>query len=91
MIPACGPPSSLSPEKQTRSAPASMLARAVGSSSRSGRSSSAPEPRSSISATSPPASSASSPSPGWAVNPTIRKLDWCTRRIARVSLVIALR
>ena len=30
MIPACGPPSSLSPEKQTRSAPASMLDRARG-------------------------------------------------------------
>ena len=31
-IPACGPPSSLSPEKQTRSAPAARLAAAVGSS-----------------------------------------------------------
>ena len=31
-IPACGPPSSLSPEKQTRSAPAARLRAAVGSS-----------------------------------------------------------
>ena len=31
-IPACGPPSSLSPEKQTRSAPAARLSRGVGSS-----------------------------------------------------------
>ena len=46
MMPACGPPSSLSPEKQTRSAPAARLARAVGSSPMS---MSAPEPRSSTS------------------------------------------
>ena len=54
-IPACGPPSSLSPEKQTTSAPAAMLSRAAGSSrehvaqrvvaARRAR----PEPRSSIS------------------------------------------
>jgi hypothetical protein len=31
-IPACGPPSSLSPEKQTSEAPAAMLPRDVGSS-----------------------------------------------------------
>ena len=45
-IPACGPPSSLSPEKQTRSEPAARLSRAEGSPSRWTRT---PEPRSSTS------------------------------------------
>ena len=45
-IPACGPPSSLSPEKQTMSAPAARLAAGVGSSPIG---ESAPEPRSSTS------------------------------------------
>ena len=45
-MPACGPPSSLSPEKQTRSAPAASAAAGVGSPSTS---TSAPEPRSSTS------------------------------------------
>ncbi len=45
-MPACGPPRSLSPEKQTRSAPAARLAAAVGSSPTSSRE---PEPRSSTS------------------------------------------
>ncbi len=49
ITPACGPPRSLSPEKHTTVAPASIELRAVGSSARSGRSSSWPEPRSSTS------------------------------------------
>ena len=86
MTPACGPPSSLSPEKQTTVAPASMLERAVGSSARSGRSMSWPEPRSSITGTPCSAArAASSPSDGAPVNPTIRKFDWWTRRMAPVS------
>ena len=47
--PACGPPSSLSPLKVTTSAPAARLSRTAGSSANSGKSASAPLPRSSIS------------------------------------------
>jgi hypothetical protein len=48
-MPACGPPSSLSPEKVTRSAPAAIASRGVGSCGRPQASSpvSVPEPRSS--------------------------------------------
>ena len=77
-MPACGPPSSLSPEKQTRSAPARRLSAGVGSSPTRP---SAPEPRSSTSGNSlARATAASSPSRGCSENPTTRKFDWCTRR-----------
>ena len=82
-IPACGPPSSLSPEKQTRSEPAAMLDAAVGSSPTSA---SEPEPRSSTSHR--PASCATrarSSVVGLCVKPTIRKFDWWTRRRSAVS------
>ena len=45
-MPACGPPSSLSPEKQTRSQPSRSASRASGSPASSSASSSAPEPTS---------------------------------------------
>ena len=48
MIPACGPPSSLSPLKVTRSTPRRSDSRAAGSSANSGRSARAPLPRSSM-------------------------------------------
>ena len=69
-IPACGPPSSLSPEKHTRSAPARRPAATCGSASTS---SSAPEPRSSTNGR--PwrrATSASSSRRGCSAKPTIR-------------------
>ena len=81
-IPACGPPSSLSPEKQTRSAPAARAAAGVGSPSTS---TSAPEPRSSRSGSSwRRATAASSSSRGCSVKPTTRKFDWCTRSSSAV-------
>ena len=82
-MPACGPPSSLSPEKQTRSAPAARLSARVGSSPTS---TSAPEPRSSTSGSSwRRATCASLRSDGCSVKPTTRKFDWCTRRSTAVS------
>ena len=74
------------PRSRPTVAPASIELRAVGSSARSGRSSSWPEPRSSTSGR--PcfaASAASSSSRGEAVKPTMRKFDWCTRTSAAVS------
>src|SRR6476646_3747428 len=86
-IPACGPPSSLSPEKHTRSAPAARLDRAVGSSPTS---TSAPDPRSSTSTSSyRRATCARSSRRGCSVKPTMRKFDWCTRRSTAVSGPIA--
>ena len=82
-MPACGPPSSLSPLKHTRSAPApSTPAR---SARRRGRRS-APEPRSSSSGSSARARDrASSCSVGRSAKPTTRKFDWCTRSSSAVS------
>ena len=72
-MPACGPPSSLSPLKVTMSQPAATLSASAGSSLNSSRSASAPLPRSSIS-TAPRSCArvASSSSAGSAVNPTMR-------------------
>ena len=86
-IPACGPPSSLSPEKQTRSAPAASDSRAVGSASTGAI---APEPRSSTSGR--PwrrATAATSSSRGRSSKPTTRKFDWWTRSRTAVSGPIA--
>ena len=93
--PACGPPSSLSAEKHTTSAPAATLSAAAGSPavnspSGPGIRDSTPEPRSSI--TSSPwlrASSASSLSAASSVKPTARKFEACTRIKAAVSGPIA--
>ena len=81
-MPACGPPSSLSPEKQTRSAPAASDSRADGSPGSVVRT---PEPRSSRSGR-PCAlrDRASSSSRGSSVKPTTRKFDWCTRSSSAV-------
>ena len=81
--PDCGPPRSLSPEKHTRSAPPASASRGVGSPSNDAK---APDPRSSTSG-SPcrRATAATSASAGRAANPTRRKFDWWTRRIAAVS------
>ena len=86
-IPACGPPSSLSPLKQTRSAPSASEPRAVGSSPTSTK---APEPRSSSSGRPcARATAASSFSDGRSAKPTTRKFDWCTRRSSAASAVAA--
>ena len=86
-IPACGPPTSLSPEKSTTSAPAATESCTIGSSNIPyGRvSSRAPLPTSSISSS--PRSRASAPSSlsgADSVNPTTRKLEECTRSSATV-------
>ena len=83
-IPACGPPSSLSPEKQTRSAPAARLSRADGSSlrgcvTRHARAEVVDE-RQAVRARRPRPSSATD---GCSVKPTTRKFDWCTRSNTR--------
>ena len=83
ITPACGPPSSLSPLKQTSAAPARTERRTAGSSSSSGASSaSTPEPTSSITGTPSPHSASIDTS---STNPTARKLLGCARRIAPVS------
>ena len=75
--PACGPPSSLSPEKQTTAQPAATERRTGGSSASSGTpSASAPEPTSSITGTPSAHSSSISTS---STKPTVRKFDWCAR------------
>ncbi len=84
MMPACGPPSSLSPLKQTRSTPAASEACTEGSPARS--SSRQPLPMSSITGT-PTARPACtrSASAGRSVKPSIRKFDGCTRRNSAVA------
>ena len=89
MMPHCGPPRSLSPEKSTRSAPAAMPSAAVGSSATPGGrpGARAPEPMSSI-IPEPMVVGQAQPgaaSSGSSVNPTIRKLLRWTRRMAAVS------
>ena len=83
MMPAWGPPSSLSPLKHTTPTPAAMEACTDGSPGRSPVS--APLPRSSATGT-PTARPAAtrSASDGRSVNPSTRKLDRCTRRISAV-------
>ena len=82
-IPACGPPSSLSPLKHDEVC-ARGERRRVPSARPRGRTS-APEPRSSSSGTpSRRATAASSFSVGCSVNPTTRKFDWCTRSTSAV-------
>ena len=84
MIPACGPPSSLSPLKQTRSTPAAIDACTVGSPARS--STRQPLPMSSTTGTFiDRAAAIKSSSDGRSVNPSIRKLDGCTRRNMAVA------
>ena len=81
--PACGPPSSLSPEKQTTAAPARTDRRTGGSSASTAMSSaSTPEPTSSITGTPSPHSASISTD---STNPTVRKFDGWARRIAAVS------
>ena len=92
MMPACGPPRSLSPEKKTRSAPAARLSWTVGS---------LPRPNWVVSSRQPlPRSSSSRRPRSWArdarslrdgdsVKPMMRKLLVWTRRRAAVSAVIA--
>ncbi len=76
MMPACGPPSSLSAEKQV-TAPAATESPISGSSPIGAE---APEPRSSISCRAwARAIAASSAIAGPSVNPTVRKFDWWTR------------
>jgi hypothetical protein len=75
--PACGPPSSLSPEKHTTAAPASTDRATGGSSASSGTADArAPDPTSSITGT---PSEHSSSIDGSSTNPTVRKFDWCAR------------
>ena len=90
-IPACGPPSSLSPEKQTRSAPGVERGRAPSARRRATvLLGSAPEPRSSISGSSCRCGRRGElASAGRSVKPTTRKFDWCTRRSSAVSGPIA--
>ena len=87
-MPACGPPSSLSPEKQTTSAPSRSVCGTVGSPGKgySPASSSAPLPKSTTSGISRLfARDASSPTDADAVNPTTRKLLVCTFKSAATS------
>ena len=94
--PACGPPSSLSAEKHTTSAPrrdALARGRLVGEhvASASSRCEQTPDPRSSISSSRAcRASSAERPAARTSsVKPTVRKFDACTRISAAVSGPIA--
>ena len=82
-IPACGPPSSLSPEKQTRSAPAARLAagrRLVADRRERPRAEIVDERQARLPSRARRAATAS----GCSVKPTTRKLDWCTRRMTAV-------
>jgi hypothetical protein len=79
--PACGPPSSLSPEKQTMSAPRRGSPRGRLVAERE----SAPEPRSSTSGSRRRARPRRARERGCSVKPTTRKFDWCTRRSSAVS------
>ena len=96
MMPACGPPSSLSPLKQTTSTPArttpatdgSLAAAPQASPSQSGE----PLPRSSTTGTlNRRASATRSSSDARSVNPSMVKLDGCTRRKAPCLSSIAAR
>ena len=91
MIPACGPPSSLSPLNSTRSAPATTLSCTVGSCAIPNCSvaSRHPLPRSSNTRTPSVATARNSSSDGAVVNPTTLKFDECTRRNAAVASVVA--
>ena len=91
ITPAWGPPNNLSPEKVTRSAPASRLWTAPGSSvsqdggpsaSHGQPASNRPEPRSATTGTPRPAISAT---PTASVNPMIRKLDRWTFKARATS------
>src|SRR5438132_173018 len=91
-IPACGPPSSLSPLKVTTSAPSRIASPTVSSLPRPNRdvSRKVPLPRSWMKATlCSRASAASSRPSARATNPLILKLLACTRRIAPVFAPIA--
>ncbi len=89
-MPACGPPSSLSPLNVTTWAPAAMLWLTPGSSANTSSEPRAPLPRSSIMAAPRSAASrANSVTLGSVVNPTMRKLLVCTRSTARVRSVHA--
>ena len=89
-MPACGPPSSLSPLNATRSAPAARLARTDGSSRERGRrrdvverrASRCRDPRTAGPEAAVP-SATRSPSDGRSVKPSMRKFDGCTRRMQR--------
>ena len=70
-------------EKQTRSAPAARLSRAVGSSLDASSQDAASRDRRRARGLRGRASAASSASGGCSVKPTMRKLDWCTRSSTR--------
>ena len=83
-MPACGPPSSLSPEKQTRSAPAARLAARTArpaSGDERARAEVVDERQRRAAARRRRAPSSARRS----VKPTTRKFDWCTRRSSAVS------
>ena len=86
MMPACGPPSSLSPLKVTMPTPASMLWRTVGSVIPcSAKSTKQPEPKSSTSGMLTRRLSATSSSrEGLSVKPVTLKFEGCTRNSNRV-------
>jgi hypothetical protein len=94
-MPACGPPSSLSPENVTRSAPLATASATVGSSGSPhrrwvARSTSAPEPRSIIVATPRARPSATSSSADTSlVNPTMAKFERWTLSSSAVAGPIA--
>ena len=89
MSPACGPPTSLSPENVTRSAPAARRSLGIGSWSRPNAavSISAPEPRSSTSGTAEPSGEGrrARRHPGSSTKPAWRKFERWTRRMSAAA------
>ena len=86
-MPACGPPSSLSPEKQTRSAPAASALARLGSSSRArARPSRGRRRAAGRGGARPPRARRVG---GCSAKPTTRKFDWWTRSRTAVSGPIA--